>query len=91
MAHFEARSSLMQKVKEAQKSDPYIQTILNEVKECKMKYFSINQEGVLRYGERLCVLKINELKREILEEAHKSSYSIHLGAIKMYQDLKQLY
>lgn len=35
--------------------------------------------------------KIEELRRKILEEAHKSTYSIHLGATKIYRDLKQLY
>jgi len=31
------------------------------------------------------------LKRLILEEAHKSSFTIHPGATKMYQDLKKDY
>lgn len=32
-----------------------------------------------------------ELKKSILEESHKSGLSIHLGATKMYQDLKKMY
>ena len=31
------------------------------------------------------------MKRVILEEAHKSSLSIHPGATKMYQDLKKMF
>jgi hypothetical protein len=29
------------------------------------------------------------LKKKILDEAHTSRYSIHLGSIKMYHDLRQ--
>ena len=32
-----------------------------------------------------------ELKKELLKDAHYSSYSIHPGGNKMYQDLKKLY
>jgi hypothetical protein len=34
------------------------------------------------------VPNIKELKDKILQEAHESSYSIHLGENKMYHDLK---
>ena len=30
-----------------------------------------------------------ELRKQILDEAHLSRYSIHPGSSKMYQDLKQ--
>ena len=29
-----------------------------------------------------------ELKQKILDEGHKSKYTLHLGVIKMYQNLK---
>jgi hypothetical protein len=32
-----------------------------------------------------------ELKDKTFREAHGSAYSIHLGGIKMYQDLKATY
>lgn len=32
-----------------------------------------------------------EFKKRILEEGHISSLSIHLGAKKMYQDLKNMF
>jgi hypothetical protein len=35
------------------------------------------------------VLKDFELRRKIMDEAHYSRYSIHLGTNKMYQDLKK--
>ena len=30
----------------------------------------INSEGTLRLGTRLCVLDVDELRKEIMEEAH---------------------
>ena len=43
------------------------------------------------YGlkNRLVVPKNLELRKQILDEAHLSRYSIHPGSNKMYQDLKQ--
>jgi len=32
-----------------------------------------------------------KIKKIILEEAHKSKLTIHLGATKMYQDLKKMF
>jgi hypothetical protein len=37
------------------------------------------------------VPKNNEIRQQILEEAHLSRYSIHPGSTKMYHDLKQHY
>jgi hypothetical protein len=37
----------------------------------------------------LVVPRREALKKKILGEAHTSRYSIHLGSIKMYHDLRQ--
>ena len=34
---------------------------------------------------------VDELRKEIMEEAHFSAYSIHPGSTKMYHDLKDTY
>lgn len=39
----------------------------------------------------MCVLNNLELKQDILTEAHSSMYFIHLGSMKMFCDLKQMY
>jgi hypothetical protein len=39
----------------------------------------------------MCVPNNDEIKRLILEEAHKSGFSIHPGSTKMYHDLKKGY
>ena len=53
------------------------------------KEAQIDEEGVLRIKERVCVPRVDDLIHTILTEAHSSRYSIHLGATKMYRDLKQ--
>ncbi|WRX25513.1 Reverse transcriptase domain - like 10 [Theobroma cacao] len=57
----------------------------------KGKMFTKGRDGVMRYGTRLYVPDSDGLRREILEEAHMVAYVVHLGATKMYQDLKELY
>ena len=37
------------------------------------------------------VPKDRELRNQILDEAHSSKLSIHLGSSKMYQDLKTFF
>ena len=49
----------------------------------------MDEAGVLWFRDRLVVPKDLELRKQILDEAHLSRYSIHPGSNKMYQDLKQ--
>lgn len=53
--------------------------------------FSIDENGVLKFRNRVCVPDVSDLKRMLLEEIHRSSLSIHPGATKMYQDLKKMF
>ena len=39
----------------------------------------------------MCVPEYGELKRDIMEEAHSSAYSMHQGSTKMYKTLKEHY
>jgi hypothetical protein len=53
------------------------------------QYFWQDPEEVLWFKDRLVVLKNFQLRRKIMNKAHCSRYSIHLGTNKMYQDLKK--
>ena len=53
--------------------------------------FSIDEQGVVRYKNRLVVPSNEEIRRKILNEAHYSKLSIHPGSNKMYHDLRLLY
>ncbi|KAD1930830.1 hypothetical protein E3N88_42132 [Mikania micrantha] len=48
-------------------------------------------DGLMYYLNRLWIPNRDGLRMMIMDEAHKSRYSIHPGADKMYQDLRALY
>jgi hypothetical protein len=52
--------------------------------------FSTGHKRVLWFESRIVVLKNHELRKQILDEAYLSKFSIHLGSSKMYQDLKKI-
>jgi hypothetical protein len=49
----------------------------------KVKCFHEDAEGTLWFKDRVVVPKKEELKKKILDEPHRSKYSIHPGSIKM--------
>lgn len=53
--------------------------------------FVIHQDDSLWYDKRLCIPNDYKLKREIMEEAHGTTYSINPRRTKMYKDLKEYY
>ena len=65
--------------------------MVGKVKKGEKSDFNLGVNGVLSFRNRMVVPKDEGLKKEILEEAHRSKYTVHLGGNKMYQDLKSLY
>ncbi|CAL2240064.1 unnamed protein product [Prunus armeniaca] len=54
--------------------------------------YAIRKDGALVTGTRLCVpMNNDDLRREIMEEAHCSTYSMHPGSTKMYRTLREYY
>jgi len=77
-------------IKEAQEKalqrDPKQERIKGQIQN-----FSKDSRGLtIRFG-RIWIPFSCELKQVLLDEAHKSKYSIHPGATKMYYDLKEDY
>ena len=75
-------------VKEKQESDPILLELKGAVKNQRVEVLSQGGDGVLRYKVRLCLPDVGELRHHILAEAHNSRYFIHLGATKMYLNLR---
>ncbi|WVZ63657.1 hypothetical protein U9M48_013271, partial [Paspalum notatum var. saurae] len=59
------------------------------VDEKKRACFTLDDQGVLWFKNRLVVPKGMELRKKILDEAHTSMFTMHPSSNKMYQDLKQ--
>jgi hypothetical protein len=55
----------------------------------EMQCFRQDADRVLWFKDRLVVLKDFELRRKIMDKAHRSRYSIHPGTNKMYQDRRK--
>jgi len=51
----------------------------------------VDEDGTLRIQNHLCAPKNEELRKQIVEEAHNTHYSVHLGGTKMYRDLRQYF
>ena len=87
MASLIIQPSLIKKIKILQVDDAQIVRIIGEVQEGKRLEFNVSNDGVLRFGNRLSVPNDFILKKEIMEEAHRTPYSMHLGSTKMYHDI----
>jgi hypothetical protein len=75
----------------AQKNDEGMCHIKRRIHEGnpKVSCFREDAEGTLWFKDRLVVPNNEAQKKKILDEAHTSRYSIHLGSTKMYHDLRQ--
>jgi hypothetical protein len=81
---------LREEIIDAQKNDEGMALLRRRLSEGEpnVNYFREDAEGMLWFKDRLFVPKKVALKKKILDETHKSRYSIHLGSSKMYHDLR---
>nr|CAE03840.1 OSJNBb0013J13.17 [Oryza sativa Japonica Group] len=87
-ASLTVQPTLESQIREAQKDDEGIKELIKRIQEKKDTNFSIDDQGTVWCGPRICVPAKKELRDLILKEAHESAYSIHPGSTKMYQDIK---
>jgi hypothetical protein len=85
----ELEPTLEQDIRKGQKDDEKINEIRQLIIDGKGKDFREDAEGVVWFKDRLCVPDIKSIRELIIKEAHETSYSIHPGSEKMYQDLKK--
>ena len=65
--------------------------IKEEIEKGKKTEFQIRNDGMIVKGQIMCVPEYDELKRDIIEEAHSSAYAMHPGSTKIYRTLKEHY
>ncbi|GJW94415.1 putative reverse transcriptase domain-containing protein [Tanacetum coccineum] len=86
--HFEFTASIKDKILTAQKEvvdkSAGLQKGLDEMIE-------LRNDGALYYLDRIWVPFKGDVRTLIIDEAHKSKYSVHPGADKMYYDLRDRY
>nr|GFC07220.1 retrotransposon protein, putative, Ty3-gypsy subclass [Tanacetum cinerariifolium] len=86
-ASLRVEPDLISRIKEAQKEDNEIWTIVENLN--KQVEFCLDDDNVLWQGTRLCVPNDASLRETLLAEAHSSPFFVHPGSTKMYHDLKQ--
>ena len=89
VAALEVQSTLLGKIREAQKTDKEIAEIKEKMSKGKAKGFCEDEHETLWFEDRVYVPNDPEIKKLILQEAHDLPYSIHPGNTKMYLDLKE--
>ncbi|GJZ70667.1 putative nucleotidyltransferase, ribonuclease H [Tanacetum coccineum] len=82
-------STLLTRIKEAQKDDGELWAIMQNLEDGKQDEFWCDEHGVLWCGDRLCVPDDTDIREALPSEAHSSPVFIHPGSTKMYRDLKQ--
>ncbi|XP_020098381.1 uncharacterized protein LOC109717115 [Ananas comosus] len=91
LASLVVQLTLLEKIKDQQALDPYLQKVWLDIESGRAGDFSIGSDGSLRFRNRWCVPKDEEVQKAILQEVHQPPYCIHLGGTKMYRDLKVHY
>ena len=69
---------------DVQKKDEELKKKVQLVRDNDKTDFSVREDGSLYFQNRLCVPADNELKKELLHEAHNSVFTMHPGGNKMY-------
>ncbi|GKB27711.1 putative nucleotidyltransferase, ribonuclease H [Tanacetum coccineum] len=90
-ASMRIESNLMLQIKEAQRDDGELWAIVQNVEDGKHTEFSVDDDGVVWFEDRLCVPNDQTLREKVMTEAHSSPFTIHPGSTKMYRDLKQYF
>jgi len=91
LAMLKISSEFLEEIKRAQERDQFLQEKLIAKVEGNESEFHKDSNGIIKFRDRICIPAKEELRKLIMEEGHKSSLSIHLGASKMYQDLKKMF
>nr|GFC96526.1 putative reverse transcriptase domain-containing protein [Tanacetum cinerariifolium] len=64
-------------IKEAQKDDDELWAIVQNVEDGKHTEFSVDDDGVVWFEDRLCVPSDQELCEKVMTEAHSSPFTVH--------------
>ena len=84
----EVEPTLEQEIWKGQIGGAKIQEIKDLITEGWVLEFTEDEQGTVRFKDRMCVPDIESLRETVLKEPHDLDYSIHPGSTKMYQDLK---
>ncbi|GJU65045.1 putative reverse transcriptase domain-containing protein [Tanacetum coccineum] len=85
------RSSIKDKILVAHNEASEAVNALAEMLQGLDDQMECRSDGALYYLDRIWVPLTGDVRTLIMDEAHKSKYSVHPGADKMYYDLRDMY
>jgi hypothetical protein len=90
------KMNLQETILELQIDDDWYKQLKDNIRQDTMmipRYegYSLDNDGLLRYNGRIYVPPNDELRKLILNEAHRAMYMAHPGVMKMKEDLKPLF
>ncbi|XP_073051278.1 uncharacterized protein [Primulina eburnea] len=84
-------STLFDRILKEQQLDAQLLELKRKSDLSGVSEFGLNRDGLLTFQSRICVPMGDDIRKEVLLEAHTAPYSVHPGSTKMYQDLRRLY
>ena len=87
-ASIQIQPTIVNQIKARQQQNPQYESLKQKVAGEETDW-SVDDAETLKYKGKLWVPE--ELRKEVMKQAHKSLYIMHPRAIKMYQDLKKIY
>ena len=91
MSQIKVTSDFNKQIAQAQRDDPEFHWTLSLIQAGKLRRFAQDNEGLWKYKDKIYVPTGDGLRSKILEEAHKSNFTICLGISKMYHDLRRMF
>ncbi|KAJ0666882.1 putative nucleotidyltransferase, Ribonuclease H [Helianthus annuus] len=85
------QTDIQARILQAQQNSVTQGNMLDEMPHSLELQLETKEDGLLYFMNRLWVPKHDDLRTFLMNEAHKSRYSVHPGADKMYMDLRNLY
>jgi len=84
--HITVEPTLHDSIILAQMQDKSVQIIKQQIAQGEDKYkcFRVDHKGILWFHDRIVVPKDHSLRKQILDKAHLSKFSMHPGSTKMY-------
>ena len=85
------RPTLISRVIQAQDQDQDMRVRFTKMAAQDPLNWNIGSDRGFRFRGKILVPNTIDLKKDILEETHRSRFTVHPGSTKMYKDLKRQY
>ena len=95
LASLEVRPTLLGRIGETQRDDQQLVELVEKLirgeSSSHLSRYTLDDKGWLRRDGRICVPRDENLRKTILDDAHRSKMIIHPGGDKMYMDMRRVY